>query len=235
VKRVYQNPRQLIDFLNRVPLPRGFSRRDFVRVLITAFGLPVLIRLEREARATTTYFGYDHIGGTEYAEGAATYYRNTLYTVGIYSFQCPGTGKWIITELSAACKSGNGNPRIGLLGIFSTTRALIAQGSTAFSITSMSFGWHGHGPVMDNVLNPSAPQIDGGTNYILALAGSSLLYIASDAGDSGDYNYGYADYTSGFPDPIPVGVANTSRFSIRCGVEPLMIPSRNLTLLGVGR
>ena len=169
---------------------------------------------------SVTYFGYNAIGGSSAQLTITTTYGSKLAAEGIYSFVCPGSGYFMVSELSGYLKyqtTGLGNVRLAIYNLALTT--LYAQGAVKVLVNNAAFAWTGHVGV------PAIIQylpLQAGLSYAIALTTDSIdPVLAYDAGSSGDYGSQVNDYTiSGFPASLALGTNTANRLSLRCGIDP---------------
>jgi len=168
-----------------------------------------------------TYFGNDVAGdGTSGLSGYIGWNdgTNTVFT-------CPGTGKQNVAELAwkVYVTSGNANVRCAIYNSDGST--LLMQGSAEINVTETDTNgtWKTHTSFVDSAGNAIAtPQLDGGSNYILAASGDgTTLRQRRTAVTSGYSKFAIGDYTSSnFPSSVPPPSSGTNLAVCRCGVEP---------------
>jgi hypothetical protein len=226
------NPNKIIKYLNSIPVPRGIPRRAF---LITLLGIATVLRLEREAQAAISYFGYPASGADPSTPSYDSNEGGTYWINKNLTFTCPGSGTQTVKELSCYCKYAVSASSSIRLAVYTSDRAtLICQGSAAVLIDQAAAGWYGH--LTQASITPNPATLTGGTAYVIAVSvDTGYCDLAYEAGNSGDEGYGTTDYTGGFP-ATNLGAVNdyTRNFCIRCGVEAANTPSHRLSLLGVG-
>lgn len=88
------------------------------------------------------------------------------------SFACPGTGNQNIQELSCLVFGSSGTYRVG---IYTTAGVLVAEGTSAITLTGASLAWRGHLTQADvKAAGGSSPGVlTGGTSYRFAVAFSA--------------------------------------------------------------
>jgi hypothetical protein len=158
----------------------------------------------------TTYFGYDHVGGSS-LELQANAWKTNAATYGAYSFACPGSNVQNVDTLEVYTKSGSGAINVG---IYLADLTLICKGTaTKNAATNSWIAWaaaaltwyHGY------------TALTGGTTYYLCVGGPYSTYVAYDVGSAGDVMWNNDVFTA-LPDPFYNDGTTTSRISIRCGV-----------------
>jgi hypothetical protein len=142
--------------------------------------------------------------------------RNAGYVTG---FTCPGSGSQTVKELSAYVKSLGGTPGNIRVVVYSAAHSKICEGSAQVSVNSTTAGWRGH---LDQAsISPNPATLVGGTQYDIGVTFDGAdTDIAFTNGSAGDYTYGAADYTGGWPASLADGSSQTERVNVRCGVDP---------------
>lgn len=229
--KIYRRPKELIDWCNRIPLPRGMSRRDLVRMLVTAFGLQVLLRLEREACATTAYFGYCNSDGTSKTASTTGSLGGYTFCYAGVTFTCPGSGNQTLKALAVHVDGGAAALYYTKAALYDTSYNRIAYG-TAAKLTPVSPAAWLEWSQADITPNPCT--LTGGTAYKFALGvNNGAIIMSRDTGSTGDVIYIAADYAAFPADPYGSGTNYTMLFGCRGTVESSSV-RRTLTLLGVG-
>jgi hypothetical protein len=191
------------------------------RELLTRFAALAFLGAawRRIASATVTYFGVTTVDASVNVAGS-TYWNDEI------SWVCPGTGSQDVKALGLWANVWNASyPQNIRLALYDLAGNLIAQGSTAISVTSATPSYWEHSSFVDVAGNPIFPTLVGGTGYKIVSTGSGtyvddlqhgILYGATES-----IAYKHVDYTAGFPAALPTpDGSGTFRPAQSCGVEP---------------
>ena len=177
-----------------------------------------------------TYFGLCNSDGTtignywDYGWGTSTW--KSVFRLGGGTpppFSIPGSGTQVIKDLCVYSKSYGGTPANLRVALYKhPDNSKICEGFAQILINNITARWWGHGPGLDNALNPSAPEVTAGDLVDLAFSqdGDDIMLYGVDGGAAEYFNVDWTDYTEGFPatyaDPTD---QRQYGWNIRCGVE----------------
>ena len=169
-----------------------------------------------------TYFGNQTGGNEDHSSNQETDWLTSGFT-------CPGSGNQTIKELSLHCY-GDGSATVRIAVYNSAGTSLIAQGSSSFSPSGVSFSWQGH--LTQGSITPNPATLTGGATYLLVdsnsynVGGTGFHFDFSTPGGN-VMSYIVTDYSGGFPGSIAASGYQNESFCIRCGVDPASGGSAN--------
>lgn len=162
-----------------------------------------------------TYFGYTAIGA-DAPTGGTLWTRNKNHVTG---YTCPGSGPQVVKELSAYVKSNGGTPGHIRIAVYDASHNLICQGTAEVTIDNTTAGWYGH--LTQANITPNPAYLTGGVQYDLALCLDAEDVVRyRDLGTLGDNTWEAVDYTDGWPSTLADVTDGSSKWSVRCGVDP---------------